>query len=94
MRPRRLGGAKSVAPICAFLENSAKGSIRLNSKTMLPFRYRCPDCGWHAEILTAEVGSNERDHYESAVCPNCQQLHSVNTANGQILVEDELGDPW
>jgi len=62
---------------------------------LLPFRYRCPDCGWDVEMFVPqEVASKERDDYESAVCPNCQQLHSVNPANGAILVEDGLGDPW
>jgi hypothetical protein len=36
---------------------------------------------------------NEHDAYQSAVCPNCQQLRSINPANGEILVEDGLGDP-
>ena len=62
--------------------------------TMLPFSYRCPDCGWDIETLVQEVTSNEHDAYQSTVCPNCQQLHSVNPANGEILVEDGLGDPW
>ena len=61
---------------------------------MLPFSYRCPDCWWDIETLLSEVTSNERDAYQSAVCPNCQQLHSVNPTNGEILVEDGLGDPW
>ena len=62
--------------------------------TMLPFSYRCPDCGWDIETLVSEVTSSEHDAYQSTVCPNCQQLHSVNPANGEILVEDGLGDPW
>lgn len=61
---------------------------------MSPFRYRCPDCGWDIEMLIPEGASDERDAYHSAVCPDCQQLHSVNPANGQILAEDGLGDPW
>ena len=67
---------------------------RIRSATMLPFRYHCPDCGWNIETLVPELTSDERDAYQSAVCPNCQQLHSVNPANGEILVEDGLGDPW
>src|SRR5262249_10852739 len=70
-------------------KNSAKPSA-----TMLPFSYRCPDCGWNVETLVPEVTSGERDVHQSTVCPNCQQLHSVNPANGEILVEDGLGDPW
>jgi hypothetical protein len=58
---------------------------------MLP--YPCPDCGWDIE-MPIPAASNERDVYESAVCPSCQQLHSVNRADGQILAEDGLGDPW
>lgn len=75
-----------------FSKNSAKPNPRRSAR-LLPFSYRCPDCGWDVETLVPEV-TNERDEYHSAVCPNCQQLHSVNTASGQILVEDGLGDPW
>jgi DNA-directed RNA polymerase subunit RPC12/RpoP len=76
-------------PLC--LKNSAKP----RSAIMLPFSYRCPDCGWDIETLVPEVTSDQRDDaYQSAVCPSCQQLHSVNPANGEILVEDGLGDPW
>jgi DNA-directed RNA polymerase subunit RPC12/RpoP len=81
-------GYEPSRPVC--LKNSAKP----RSAIMLPFSYRCPDCGWDIETLVPEVTSNERDDaYQSAVCPNCQQLHSVNPANGEILVEDGLGDP-
>jgi hypothetical protein len=77
-------------PLDSFSKNSAKP----RSATMLPFSYRCPDCGWVVETLVPEVTFSERDTYQSTVCPNCQQLHSVNPANGEILVEDGLGDPW
>ena len=81
----------------SFTKNSAKSNPKpnpLRSATMLPFSYRCPDCGWDIETFVPEVTSNEHDAYQSTVCPNCQQLHSVNPANGEILVEDGLGDPW
>ena len=58
------------------------------------FRYRCPDCGWDIETLIEEVTSDRRDAYQPVVCPNCQQLHSVNTLNGEVIAADELGDPW
>lgn len=61
---------------------------------MHAFRYRCPDCGWEVETLTEGVTSDERDVYQPVVCPNCQQLHSVNTASGEVIAADELGDPW
>ena len=41
-----------------------------------------------------EVTSNERDAYQVVVCPSCQQLHSVNAANGEVTAADELGDLW
>jgi DNA-directed RNA polymerase subunit RPC12/RpoP len=78
-------------------KKSAKSNPKskpLRSTTMLPFNYRCPDCGWDIETLVPAVSSNEDDAYQSTVCPNCQQLPSVNPTNGQILVEDGLGDPW
>ena len=56
--------------------------------------YRCPDCGWDIDMPAPELTLNDRDSYQSAVCPSCQQLHSINPANGQILAEDGLGDPW
>jgi hypothetical protein len=67
---------------------------RLRRVTMLPFSYRCPDCGCDIETLVPELTPDERDAYQLAVCPSCQQLHSINPANGEILVEDGLGDPW
>ena len=73
--------------------NSAKPDP-LRYATLVPFSYCCPDCGWNVETLVPEATSNEQDTYQSTVCPNCQQLHSVNPANGEILVEDGLGDPW
>ena len=36
---------------------------------MLPFSYRCPDCGWDIETLLSEVTSNERDAYQSGSLP-------------------------
>jgi DNA-directed RNA polymerase subunit RPC12/RpoP len=57
------------------------------------FRYRCPDCGWDVETLIGVI-SDHHDAYQPVVCPNCQQLHSVNTANGEVIAADELGDPW
>ena len=81
----------------SFSKNSAKSNPKRNplrSATMRPFSYRCPDCRWDIETLVPEVTASERDAYQSTVCPNCQQLHSVNPANGEILVEDGLGDPW
>jgi DNA-directed RNA polymerase subunit RPC12/RpoP len=77
----------------SFTNDSAKPKP-LRQVTMRPFSYRCPDCGWDIETLMPEVASNEQDTYQPTVCPNCQQLHSVNPANGKILVEDGLGDPW
>jgi hypothetical protein len=58
--------------------------VRIITVPIVGGTFRCP----------YEVASNDRDAYYSAVCPNCQQLHSLNPANGQILAEDGLGDPW
>ena len=60
---------------------------------MLPFSYRCPDCGWDIETLLSEVTSNERDAYQSAVCPNCQQLHSVNPCERRNPRRGRVGRP-
>jgi hypothetical protein len=47
------------------------------------------------ETLVGAVTSPfEGDAYQPLVCPNCQNLHSVNTANGVVIAADELGDPW
>jgi len=56
--------------------------------------YCCPDCGQKVETFTARQGSDDGDTYDSAHCPKCQQLHSVNSTTGQVAGEDELGDPW
>jgi hypothetical protein len=69
---------------------------RINSKQVVEpvIRYRCPDCGQHAETAVAQSDSADCDTYESVLCPSCQQLHCVNAANGEVVAEDELGDPW
>jgi len=41
-----------------------------------------------------DVTRDECDSCQPVVCPNCQQLHSVNPTNGEVLAADELGDPW
>jgi len=61
---------------------------------MLEFAYRCPDCGFAVATLVEEVSPDERETCQPVVCPNCQQFHSVNPANGEVLAADELGDPW
>ena len=57
-------------------------------------RYRCPDCGQEVESSTAQQVTADRDTYEPLLCSRCQQVHSVNPADGEIAGEDELGDPW
>jgi DNA-directed RNA polymerase subunit RPC12/RpoP len=57
-------------------------------------RYRCPDCGKQAEIPAAPSDSADCDIYQSVLCPSCRQLHCVNAANGEVVAEEELGDPW
>ena len=61
---------------------------------MPEFSYRCPDCGWAVETLIDGAAPDECDSCQPVVCPNCQHLHSVNPANGEVLAADELGDPW
>jgi DNA-directed RNA polymerase subunit RPC12/RpoP len=68
------------------------GTRRL-SAIMSAIQYRCPDCEQQITFLAEQV-SDDSDGYESALCPNCRELHSVNRATGQVLAEDELGDPW
>jgi DNA-directed RNA polymerase subunit RPC12/RpoP len=69
---------------------------RINQKRVVEpvIRYRCPDCGQQAEIPAAPSDSADCDIYQSVLCPRCQQLHSVNPTSGQVVGEDELGDPW
>jgi DNA-directed RNA polymerase subunit RPC12/RpoP len=61
---------------------------------MRVIRYRCPDCGQEVESSTAQQATAGSDTYELVLCPKCQQVHSVNPADGEIAGEDELGDPW
>jgi hypothetical protein len=61
---------------------------------MSVIRYRCPDCDQEVETPAVRPDSDDCDIYESVLCPSCRQLHCVNTANGEIVAEDELGDPW
>jgi hypothetical protein len=44
--------------------------------------------------VMAQPFSNDCDTYEPLLCPKCQQIHSVNPANGEVAAADELGDPW
>jgi DNA-directed RNA polymerase subunit RPC12/RpoP len=61
---------------------------------MAIMRYRCPDCGQEVESSTMQQATAGCDTYESVLCPKCQQVHSVNPADGEVAGEDELGDPW
>jgi hypothetical protein len=45
-------------------------------------------------MFVAQQVADDDDYYESALCPNCRELHSVNRVTGQVLAEDGLGDPW
>jgi hypothetical protein len=55
--------------------------------------YCCPDCGQKVESFAGQQTS-DGDTYGSTHCPKCQQVHSVNPVTGQVVGEDELGDPW
>jgi hypothetical protein len=57
-------------------------------------RYRCPDCGQQAATPAAQPDSADCDNYDLALRPSCRQLCCVNAANGEVVAEDELGDPW
>ena len=45
-------------------------------------------------MFTGQQASDGYETYDPTYCPKCQQLHSVNPATGQVVGEDELGDPW
>jgi hypothetical protein len=45
-------------------------------------------------MLIEALSPEDRDSCQPAICPNCQQFHSVNPFNGEVLAGDELGDPW
>jgi predicted RNA-binding Zn-ribbon protein involved in translation (DUF1610 family) len=63
------------------------------ARMMSAIKYRCPDCGQQITFIARPV-SDDDDYYESTLCPNCRELHSLDRASGQVLAEDELGDPW
>jgi len=69
---------------------------RINLKPLVEpvITYRCPDCGQQVETPAAQSDSADCDTYESVICPGCRQLHCVNAASGEVVGEDELGDPW
>jgi DNA-directed RNA polymerase subunit RPC12/RpoP len=60
---------------------------------MFAIHYRCPDCKQQTTFVAQQIADDD-DYYESALCPNCRELHSINRVTGQVLAEDELGDPW
>jgi hypothetical protein len=53
-----LANSQTASPKMAPSPNPKPNPLR--SATMLPFSYRCPDCGWDVETL---VASNEHDGY-------------------------------
>jgi len=78
--------------VCA--EQTEQASPRVRGHNNAPVQLSLSRLWGDIETLVGAVTSDEHDVYQSTVCPNCQQLHSVNPANGEILVEDGLGDPW
>ena len=68
----------------------------INSKPIVASltKYRCPDCGEQSETPTPQSHSEDCETYELLLCPHCRQFHCVNAANGEVVADDELGDPW
>jgi DNA-directed RNA polymerase subunit RPC12/RpoP len=65
----------------------------MNSKLIVAsLTYRCPDCG--EQVETPAARSDDCENYELLLCPNCRQVHCVNSASGEVVADDELGDPW
>jgi hypothetical protein len=60
---------------------------------MSAIEYRCPGCEQQITFIARRVADDD-DYYELTICPNCRELHSVDRTSGQVLAEDELGDPW
>jgi hypothetical protein len=63
------------------------------SSTMLPFMYRCPSTDCRVQGFSAEEVSKENaDDYLTVLCTECQQIHLVNPATGEILGVEVLGE--
>jgi hypothetical protein len=78
----------------AIPKSSARNrNAKVVSGVMSAIHYRCPDCEQKITFV-AQQTADDGDFYESTLCPNCRELHSVNRTTGQVLAEDELGDPW
>ena len=90
-----VGWCRSRSSDAAARKNEITQSQRANevSGVMSPIQYRCPDCDEQITFV-AQQTAGDGDSYESALCPNCRELHSVNRATGHVLAEDGLGDPW
>ena len=68
--------------------------MQYRADTKQVVEYRFPDCGEKVETPARAAKSADFDTYESVFCPSCRQLHCVNAADGEVIAEDELGDPW
>jgi hypothetical protein len=57
---------------------------------MPPFLYRCPNTGLHVQGWSAEtILPDEANVYETVTCTACQQVHLVNSVNGNVLIGDD-----
>ena len=65
---------------------------RINPKRLAKpvIRYRCPDCGEQAETPAGRSDSADSETYERCSAPAVDSF----IAYGEVIAEDELGDPW
>jgi len=59
---------------------------------MPPFMYRCPSIGCRIQGFSAEeVSEANADDYLTILCTECQQIHLINPATGEVLPEEDGG---
>jgi hypothetical protein len=62
---------------------------------MPPFMYRCPSMGCRRVqgFLAKEASEANADDYLTVLCTECQQIHLINPATGEVLPEEEETKP-
>jgi hypothetical protein len=58
------------------------------------FMYRCPSMGCRVQGFSAEeVSEANADDYLTVLCTECQQIHLINPATGEVYRKKMKGGP-
>lgn len=54
---------------------------------MRPILFPCPITGLNVQHLLTAVPEDEKDCYQSVLCPACARMHLVHNTTGRLLGE-------